>query len=398
MTPMTPAFSDPLHAFVDHGTIVRPPLGPGPLTGLSVAVKDLFDWAGVPTGAGNPTWLATHPVPDQDAVAVGALSLAGATLKGKTITDELAYSIHGDNLHYGTPTNPAAPGRVPGGSSSGSAVAVAGGLVDAALGTDTGGSIRVPAAYCGLFGIRTTHAAVNRSGLVGLSPSFDTVGWLGREARTLETLASVLVPGFKKDYRLSRIWTLPEADGLGDPETQDATAETVKRLGLPWATLDGLTAPFGGLEGLRKTYATIQGWEAWNLHGEWITSCRPVLAPAIANRFQVASRISLDEVDAARVQLKRWREALRQALGDKGVLVLPTTVGPAPRIGEEDAVVDEVRVQTMRLTCLAGLAGLPQVTVPFRGGDGLPRGVGLVGPAESDRALIVLAARAAEEA
>ena len=178
-------FSDPVGAFVPHGKVERLPTRPGPLSGLRVAVKDLYDWAGVATGAGNPGWLATHPVPLRDAEVLKQLLDAGATLRGKTVTDELAYSIHGDNLHYGTPVNPSAPGRVPGGSSSGSAAAVAAGLVEVGLGTDTGGSVRVPAAYCGLFGLRTTHGAVSDRQSEGCSIVRTAVGsgsWAAAEA------------------------------------------------------------------------------------------------------------------------------------------------------------------------------------------------------------------------
>ena len=397
---MDASFADPVGAFVPHGRLVRPGAPRGPLAGLSIAVKDLYDWAGVPTGAGNPTWLATHPVPDRDAGAVAALLAAGAALRGKTITDELAYSIHGNNVHYGTPRNAAASGRVPGGSSSGSAAAVAADLVDAALGTDTGGSVRVPAAYCGLYGLRTTHGRVDASGVVPLAPSFDTVGWLARSPRVLRQVAEVLLPAPARGPAPGRsprqVWTLEEAEALTDDETRTAVARLVARLGLPSRPLIGLTEDFGGLEGLRRTYATVQGWEAWRAHGPWIRAHRPDFAPPIASRFEAASRIVDAEAEAARAALVRFRAALRAVLAD-AVLVLPSAAGPAPLIGEDAAVVDEVRTRTMRLTSPAGLGGLPQLTVPFRGADGLPRGVGILGGADTDLALIDLAIRAAEE-
>lgn len=392
---MSSPFPDPVGAFVPHGKLTRPGHDSGPLAGLSVAVKDLFDWAGVPTGAGNPTWLATHPVPEADASALAALWNAGATLVGKTVTDELAYSIHGDNVHYGTPVNPASPERVPGGSSSGSASAVAAGLVEAALGTDTGGSIRVPAAYCGLYGLRTTHGLVDRSGVVELAPSFDTVGWLARDGATIEALAQVLLPELSEEWGWTNAWTLGDAfqgDGpLTDEATENALGRVLGRLGLTEGCL-GLGTPFTDLERLRRTYATIQGWEAWQTHGPWITAHHPEFAPAVARRFVVASQVTANQVNDAREFAAEFRTALRAALGP-GVLVIPATVGPAPLKDAPEAEVDETRARTMRLTCLAGLAGLPQITLPFRGADGLSRGVGLLGPAGSDRALARLASR-----
>ena len=395
---MANPFSDPVGAFVPHGKVVRPPRQPGILSGLTIAVKDLFDWAGLPTGAGNPTWLATHSVPERDAGVLTALSDAGATLWGKTVTDELAYSVHGDNIHHGTPKNTAAPNRVPGGSSSGSAAAVAAGLVEAALGTDTGGSIRVPAAYCGLFGLRTTLGLVDRSGLVALAPSFDTVGWLARSPKVLASLARVLLPNLGADRYWSRIHTLPEAEALTDEATRTGLTALTDRLGLVASPLEGLTEPFGGLEGLRQTYAVVQGWEAWNTHGAWIDAHKPVFGPAIARRFETASQITETEAQKAREVLVRFRADLRSALGGDAVLILPSTAGPAPLIGEDEDRVEEVRKRTLRLTCPAGLAALPQLTLPFRGTDGLPRGVGIIGPAGSDRALAAWAVRLGGEA
>jgi amidase len=357
-------------------------------------VKDLFDWKGVRTGAGNPAWLDSHPVPSEDAGVLTSLLNHGAALVGKTVTDEMAYSIQGDNVHYGTPQNAAAPGRVPGGSSSGSAAAVAAGLADVGLGTDTGGSVRVPAAYCGLFGIRTTHGLVDRAGVVALAPSFDTVGWLARDPETLAAVGAVLLSQASGGVPLTKVWTLAEAEPQTDRETRDLVANLVRALGLPSAGLTGLTEPYGGLEGLRRHYVTIQGWEAWQTHGEWVHQRKPIFGPPIAQRFLTASLVTDEEAVHSREQVARFRADLQSALGKGGVLVLPASAGPAPLMTENEAKVDEVRVRTMRLTSPAGLSGLPQVTVPRRGTDGLPRGVGLVGPQGSDQALLALAIQA----
>src|SRR5690349_23635217 len=165
----------------------------GPLAGLTFAAKALFDVAGHPTGGGNHDWAGWHPVPDKHAWAVRTLLDAGATLIGKTITDEVSLGILGENAFDGTPLNPRAPDRVPGGSSSGSASAVASGLCDTALGTDTGGSVRVPASFCGLYGIRTTHGRVDTRGAMDMSPSFDTIGWFSASAGLFRAVGRVLL-------------------------------------------------------------------------------------------------------------------------------------------------------------------------------------------------------------
>ena len=173
---------DPIGACVPHGKFTLAPTGSGLLDGLSFAVKDIFDIAGHPTSAGNPTWLATHAIPTQTSPLIEQLRAAGAQMTGKVLTDELAYSLNGDNIHYGTPLNSNAPTRVPGGSSSGSVAAVAAKLCDFALGSDTGGSTRVPASYCGVWGLRSTHDLLSRQHVVPLHTSYDTMTWAGLTA------------------------------------------------------------------------------------------------------------------------------------------------------------------------------------------------------------------------
>ena len=189
------AIEDTVGAFVPGPRAERAPLGTGRLSGLSFAVKDLFDLAGAMTTFGNPDWASTHTPAIATAPVVLALLQAGAYLAGKTKTQELAYGLTGENVWHGTPTNPAAPDRFPGGSSCGSAAAVAGSLVDFALGSDTGGSVRIPASYCGLFGIRPTQGAISLAGACALAPSFDTCGWFARSAALLSGVGEVLLAG-----------------------------------------------------------------------------------------------------------------------------------------------------------------------------------------------------------
>src|ERR687890_786551 len=176
--------SDPARAFMPYPAADVPHAAEGKLTGLTFAAKDLFDVAGYPTSGGSPHLLALSGVKTRTAPTVQRLLDAGARLVGKTITDELAFSMNGKNAHFGTPVNGAAPDRIPGGSSSGSAAAVSNGLCDFALGTDTGGSVRAPASHCGLFGIRPTHGRVSLEGCHDLAPSFDSCGYFTRDGST----------------------------------------------------------------------------------------------------------------------------------------------------------------------------------------------------------------------
>jgi amidase len=382
---------DRVGAWVPHGRFVVHGAQQGPLHGLSFAAKDIFDVAGHPTGAGNPTWLATHPVPTRSSPIVDQLLQAGATLMGKVVTDELAYSLHGDNRHYGAPINARAPQRVTGGSSSGSAAAVAAGLVDFALGTDTGGSTRVPASYCGLWGLRTTHGLLSSEGLVPLHPSFDTVTWLADDAGVFERVAEVLLPS--SGYRPATLLRLDDACALADPvfgSALDALAGALEGLlGTRAQTLNASGAD--SLESWRQAYASAGAREGWQVHRDWITTHRPEFGEAIAARWRLASQVDDETARRAATRVAQIREQVRSLIGERAVAVLPSAASLAPLRDADPKAVDSVRMRTMAITCIAGIAGLPQVSIPIGQVDGAPFGVSLMGPAGSDLELIRLA-------
>lgn len=391
--PLTFPLHDTVGAWVPHGRFTIAGAPGGPLAGLGFAAKDLFDVAGHPTGAGNPTWLATHPVPARHSPVVAQLLAAGATLMGKVLTDELAYSLHGDNLHYGSPVNVRDPDRVTGGSSSGSAAAVTAGLVDFALGTDTGGSTRVPASYCGIWGLRTTHGLVSSEGLVPLHPSFDTVTWLAADGAVFERVGGVLLP--ETAWAARRLLLPRDAWELADDVFGEPLQRAQRALGADLGA-EGEPLRIAGETGLpawRQVYATAGAAEGWRVHGDWIARHQPVFAPAIAGRWKAASQVGAEAAAAARASWAQVRADVRALLGDDGVLLLPSAASLAPRRDADAADVDAVRLRTMAITCIAGLAGLPQVSLPVRtkGADML--GLSLLGPAGSDLALIRLARR-----
>ncbi|WP_051393480.1 amidase [Glycomyces arizonensis] len=364
----------------------------GPLAGLRLAVKDLFDVAGMPTGAGNPHWLETHGVADADAEAVARLRGVGASLVGKTITDELAWSLNGSNTHYGTPDNPAAPGRLPGGSSSGSASAVALGLADIALGTDTGGSVRVPASYCGLFGLRPSHGRVPLDGVVPLAPSFDTAGVFARDADTLRKATEVLLGEPQLPEPITRVLAPQDIWDASLPQTRDALMPAVERLD---AEIDRtpLFEDIAEFEQARVAYATIQAFEAWQIHGEWIEAAEPDFGPGVAARFAKAAELTENDVEEASRHRERIADLLSERLGDGIALALPAAPGPAPTLDQEaesgDGAID--REAIVRLTCLAGLSRAPAVALPVGDVAGLPVGLQLVASPGDDEALLELA-------
>ncbi|MEG9227390.1 amidase [Aeromicrobium sp. Sec7.5] len=362
------------------GDPLVPPTGTGPLGGETVAVKDLFAVAGQRIGAGNPTWLESAPVENENAAAVDALLGAGASLRGLARTDELAYSLAGTNPHYGTPPNPRAPHRISGGSTSGPASAVSLGHATIGLGTDTGGSIRVPAAYQGLWGIRPTHGAVSAAGLLPLAPSFDTVGWLTRGPDLLAGVGAVLLP---EDTAVPG--DLVTASGLWElatPDVRDAVEpRTAGAVDLDW--------PVSDLPTWLEAFRVVQAGEAWASHGAWLEGRLDGLGPDIRSRFEVAATVTPSALAAARAVVDEVRDQIRDRLAGR-VLLLPSASSVAPS-ALATAGLDEVRRATMLLTCIAGIGGLPVVSVPVETGDRLPAGLSLVGPAGSDRALIDLA-------
>jgi amidase len=391
-----PRFVDPIRAEV---TVLG--AGDGPLAGATVTVKDVIDVAGIATGAGNPDWLAQAPVARAHATAVTRLLDAGATVFGKAITEEFAFSMRGVNMHYGIPRNPAAPGRVPGGSSSGSASAVALGITDLGLGTDTGGSIRVPASYCGVYGFRPTHGRVPTDGIMGLAPSFDTCGVLARSGALLRQAGRTLLgtDAGAEAAPPSALVLASDLLELADPEARESVRSAARvlaqRLGSTFSERPVLGVPAATLaEGFRER----QLREAWALHGTFLTEHRPRIAPDIADRFAAAKELA-EQGDQCEhspsgqgLDYGSAREIVAQtlqALPPGTAIVLPSAPGGAT----EPAEAAETRARLMSLTCPAGLAGATQVSLPLCRAGGLPLGLGLLARPGEDETLLAAAAR-----
>lgn len=368
--------------------------GDGRLRGRTFVAKDLFDVAGFVTGCGNPDWARTHGPARRHAWAVRAWLDAGARLVGKAITDELAYSIDGQNFHYGTPVNSNAPGRIPGGSSSGSASAVAGGLADMALGTDTGGSIRVPASYCGLYGLRPGHGRIPLDGVMPLAPSMDTVGCLARDMDTLVRASEALLRERCAPMEPpSRLLLFEDAFALMDPAASAALAPVVSRLEALLGTAERVSVgkPGGGLAEWMWRFRKIQAREIWAVHGPWIRAVRPRFGPHVAERFQWAESVPDEEAEWAKAEREALTQRVSKLLDGGAMACLPTTPGiaPKPQVSRQDR--DRHRGRVMALTCLAPLTRLPQVSLPVARLDGCPLGLSLMGGVGSDAALLAVA-------
>jgi len=363
----------------------------GPLSGHTVAVKDLFALEGHAIGAGVPRYLASAPIETASAPAVQALLDAGASVTGIAQTDEFAYSIAGQNPHYGTPPNPAVVGGVPGGSSSGPASAVASGQATIGLGTDTGGSIRVPASYTGLWGLRTTHGSVDTTGLLPLAPTFDTVGWLTRDAESLRAVAQVMLPSpaaaIEPRYAVAPL--------IAEPEVADAVVGLTERIGADVVEL-------GDIDHLFETFRIVQAAEAWRSYGDWVMANPGALGEAIAARFEFAATVTPSQESKARDDLAAARESLEGVLGDR-ILLVPSASSVAPSATADAEHIERIRAATLRLTCIAGITGRPGLSIPLFAMErqwsavDLPVGLCLVGPRGSDLALIDLGERLVED-
>lgn len=379
-------------AFVPEDRVILEPASSGPLDGLGLAIKDVFDVAGHRTGFGQPDWRSSHPPAARTAPAVEALLAGGARLVGRTISDELTYSLTGRNAHYGTPLNPRCPDRLPGGSSSGSASATAAGLCDLGLGSDCAGSVRIPASYCGLYGIRPTHGRISLDGVSPFAPSFDTVGWLAREPEVLERAGRVLLGERGAARRPRRLLIAPDAFERAGPRVADALAGPVAALGEALGKPVEAELSPDGLDRWRECFRTIQGFEIWRSLGAWVEETKPELGPGVRERLDWASQVRAEDV----VRERRFRDGvvnhLERLIGPDDVLCLPTAPGIAPAKDEQaESVEVGFRNRAISLLCPAGLGGLPQLTMPLGVLDGCPLGLSVVAARGRDLVLLRLA-------
>ena len=383
---------DRLNAFCQDSRAYLQGVVRGPLAGLTFAAKDIFDVKGHVTGGGNPDWKASQPAAEATAWAVEVLVDAGATMVGKTHTDELTRGILGVNAHYGTPLNPKAPGRVPGGSSSGSAAAVAGGLVDFALGSDTGGSVRIPAGFCGLYGLRPTHGRISLDGMLLQAPSYDTVGWFARDLGLFARVGAVLLQTEINPARPRRLVVAEDAFEVADPSVRSALEPLVERLG----SLIGLSSR----ERLAPT--SLSDWaagqrvrassESWEVVREWIDRVNPRMSFHVAESCLAGRSVTPEEVSAAREDREKVMARMRTLLAGDTVVCLP----PAPPRTQTMSERRPLTSRIVQLTCTAGTIGAPQINLPWAESEGLPAGLSLIAAPGSDEMLIAFACEAAE--
>ena len=363
----------------------------GPLAGLNAVVKDMYDIAGERTGCGSPEWLATHPPAARNCPPVQKILDAGATIIGKTVCDEYFYSVSGTNAHYGTPVNVRAPGRLPGGSSAGSAAACGAGLCDFALGSDTGGSVRVPASFNGIYGLRPTHERIEHSGVADMAPSFDVPGWFAATPGVFRKVGAVLLDSRRVAAKIDRVVMLEDAFAQAEEPVADLLRTLLEFMSddLP-GMAHGRIAP-EGFDPWREAFRVVQAYETWQTFGGFITKHKPNIGPGVKERMQFASTVTRVQADASREVVNKARDHIRQIVVPGTVLALPTAPSISPKIEISGAELEEFRTRVMRLTCTSGISGLPQMSIPGATINGCPIGLSFIGWAGGDEALLDLA-------
>ena len=342
-----------------------------PLARVPYFAKDLFDVGGVPTFAGSTFLPEVRPTPAKDGAMVHAMKLAGAVLAGKTHMHEFAYGITGENPHYGDCERPHFPGRTTGGSSSGSAAAVAAGIVPLALASDTGGSVRVPAAFCGLYGYRATPRDAWISDAVPLAPSYDTAGWFTANGADMQTAIGALV-GLGKVEREPRGSYL-EMPGL-DPDVTIACRTAARKLATPAdaATRDALMSSFAAAV---DTYNTVVVVEAWEYHRGWAERFRERYSAGVWQRLNRVHDITSAQRDAATAHTAALRGTWSHFFQDNDFLVLPAS--PSAALMDSEGTLEN-RLRILALTAPASIGGLPVLTIPVSLPSGLTSGLQIV--------------------
>ena len=388
---------DTVNALVPH--TLKEPLagsGNGPLAGRTFMVKDLFAIKGYKVSIGNPEWYAAASPAAETAPALLRLLEAGATLTGITICDELLYSVLGTNVHYGAPVNIHALRHVTGGSSCGSAAAVAAAMCDFALGSDTGGSVRVPAAFCGLYGLRPTHGRIDMSGVTPMAPSYDTVGFLARDAALLRDVGRVLLQRSSVPAPPQHVILAQDMFARGEASIDEEIWRVLDKIESALPKPKQMDVVGEEFDTWRNAFRFNQAYELQSTLMPFALAHADALSPAIRERFEIASRITKDEARIGEEIRANAKQRL-QALAKPGtVILMPTTPTlPPERDIPDGASTVEFRGMTLGSTCLAGHAGLPQISIPAGTAAGCPVGLSFIGWPGGDEALFDLAVKLA---
>lgn len=360
----------------------------GSLSGYVFAVKDVFKIKGSTYSNGHPLWLNTHEPDDFTSSAIVKTLEAGADLVGKTVCDELCYSISGENWHYGSPVHPLDPKRLAGGSSAGSGVAVAGDLVDFAFGSDCLGSVRVPASYTGLLGIRPTYDRIPNDGEAPYCESMDVLGYMAKEAEVFEKVSDVLLGEDAEEVSYSKLLIPEDCFTRIDSKAADVLQPALRSM---LGNFDDIEIIKFGLETLEvwvEVFQTVQGYEVWESYGGWVNKHKPTLPPGQKQRLKEASKVTRQAYEEALVLKDEIEETMEELVQPETLLCLPTVPGIAPLKQAGLKEINQRREQASLLLAISLLSGTPQVTIPLGEMEGMPLGLSLLGAKHTDRQLV----------
>ena len=383
---------DPLHAFVRDNHIALNGSKKGPLKDLVFAIKDVFMVRGSTYGNGHPKWLETNAPDAYTASSVIKLLDHGADMVGKTVCDELCYSISGENWHYGAPLNPHDLRRLTGGSSSGSCAATAGGLVDFATGSDCLGSVRVPAAYNGLLGMRPTLKRVKNDGEAPYSESMDVLGYVASDPDVFKRVSGVLLGEDTEQTPFKRVYIAKDCFEAMDEDVNETLKPALDHVKKTLGDSDETIVAKEGLDAWVETFRTIQGFEVWDSYGGWVRKHRPQLSPGPKERLEKAKTIDRYAYEKAQKKREEYIQSLRESLPKDAVLALPTASSVAPLRTESLDTINRHRSQSSKLLCISPLTKTPQVTIPLVKQHRVPLGLTLIANEGTDMQLANLAA------
>ena len=358
----------------------------GILSSLNFVLKDMCKVKDFKTSCGNPDFYSKCEIAENHAPFLYELLNNGATLKGVTICDEFFYSLIGENGHYGTPNNLNAPGCVPGGSSSGSAAALTTNIYDFSIGSDTGGSVRIPASFCGLFGIRPTHDRINTDDVFPMAPSFDTIGWFAKDIQIFHKIGEVLLKYTNKPIANFIEFVIAEdLLELADLDVQNEfkiffkdKITNIKKIRL---------SKFDKAE-IADNFRILQGNEVKENVIPWINQNNPYISPEINSRIEMASKITADDVKIANSFRTNLINEIETSLPEGLIALFPTAPFSAPVCGQDDESLGSYRKRLMELTSIAGMTSRPQISIPYLKIENKPVGISLLGWKYSDEILL----------
>lgn len=388
---------DSLQSFVRENHIALEGSGEGSLKGLVFGVKDVFRILGSTWGNGHPEWLRTSSPDEFTSSMITKILEEGADLVGKTICDELCFSISGENWNYGSPINPNDTRRLTGGSSSGSAAATAGGLVDFALGSDCLGSVRVPASYNGVLGIRPTYGRVPNDGEVKYCDSMDVLGYVAGSPSTFKTVSKVILGEDKQKAKFKKLLIAKDCFNMVNQDVKEALQPAVDYIAGELDSVEEVEVSIEGLDDWVKTFRIIQGYEVWESYGGWIKKHNPYLPPGQKERLQWVSTITMKEYKKALIKMEMVIKRMKELIPLDTILCLPTAASIAPLKSTPLEDIKATRLQSSALLCISALSGTPQITLPMINQEDVPLGISLIGARGTDLALVEFSADIVEK-